>query len=364
MERSFPIEPSELTATWLTARLRDSGAVREASVVDFDLAGLGEGVGMLSVLNRVTLRYDRDEPGAPESLIVKFPTTSEANRPVADHFRVYEREAKFLRDVAPQTSASLPAVYGVELEEPSGEFVLLLEDLGAYRMGDQVEGCGPEEARTILDGLVPVHAAFWNAIDRPELAFAPRIDGDMQRVGMSGMCASGWDVFIERFAAHVPAVIQEARERYTSSAEELHYRMGRLPQTLVHGDLRLDNIMFGTTPEHRSAVVLDWQGVIISAAVQDVAYLLTQNLTIDNRRSHEDELLRHYHDRLVGLGVADYPFERFVADYHLAALYLFVYAVVIGGTLDPSNERGLAFMAQLIERASAAIVDHDLLSLL
>jgi Ecdysteroid kinase-like family len=332
--------------------------------VDFDLTGLGEGVGMLSVLTRVALRYDRDEAGAPTTVIAKFPTLSEANRPVADAMRVYEREATFLRDVGPQTEAALPAVYGVELELPSGEFVLLMEDLGGYRMGDQVTGCGPDEARTVLDAVVPVHAAFWGDVERPVLSFAPRIDGDMQRVGMSGMCTTGWDVFIERFGQHVPSVIQEARDRYTSSAEELHYRMGRLPQTLAHGDLRLDNIMFGTAPDHRPAVVLDWQGVIVSAAVQDVAYLLTQNLTIESRRAHEAELLAHYHAKLVEHGVTDYPFDRFLADYRLAALYLYIYAVVIGGTLDPSNERGMAFMAQLVERASAAIVDHDLLTLL
>ncbi len=364
MKRTFPISPSELTADWLTEQLRASGAIRQAKVVDFDLAGLGEGVGMLSVLTRVTLRYDQDEAGAPASIIAKFPTLSESNRPVADAMRVYEREARFLRDVAPQTEAALPAVYGVELELPSGEFVLLMEDLGSYRTGDQVIGCGPDEARTVLDAVVPVHAAFWGDVESPVLAFAPRIDGDMQRVGMSGMCASGWDVFIERFGQYVPAAIQEARDRYTSSAEELHYRMGRLPQTLAHGDLRLDNIMFGTADDHRPAVVLDWQGVIVSAAVQDVAYLLTQNLTIESRRAHETELLAHYHAKLVELGVTDYPYDRFLADYRLAALYLYVYAVVIGGTLDPSNERGMAFMAQLVERASAAIVDHDLLTLL
>ena len=364
MDRTFPIAPAELTNDWLTAQLRASGAIREASVVGFDLTGLGEGVGMLSVLTRVALRYDRDEAGAPASVIAKFPTLSEANRPVADAMRVYEREATFLRDVGPKTTAALPAVFGVELELPSGEFVLLMEDLGAYRMGDQVTGCGPDEARTVLDAVAPVHAAFWGKVDQPLLEFAPRIDGDMQRVGMSGMCATGWDVFIERFGQYVPAPIQEARDRYTGLAEDLHYRMGRLPQTLAHGDLRLDNIMFGTDAEHRAAVVLDWQGVIVSAAVQDVAYLLTQNLTIDNRRAHEDELLAHYHARLTGLGVSDYPFERFLADYKLAALYLYIYAVVIGGTLDPSNERGMAFMAQLVERASSAIIDHDLLSLL
>ena len=364
MTLSFPISPSELTASWLTERLRTSGTISKASVVAHTLEPIGEGVGMLAVISRVGLTYDYDEPGAPQSIIAKFATPNEGNRAVAAAFKVYEREALFLRDVAHHTTVPIPAVYGVDIDLPSGEFVLLMEDLGGYRTGDQVAGCGPQDAMLVLDAAAPLHAAFWGRTDDPLVAFAPRVDGDTQLIGMSAACASGWETCMERFGSVVPAVIHEARERYTGAAQDLHRRMGARPQTLLHGDLRLDNIMFGTDPSQRAAVVIDWQGLIVSCAAQDVAYLLTQNLTIENRRAHEHELLVHYHSRLVENGVTDYSFAQFEADYHLAALYLFVYAVVIGGTLDPSNERGMAFMSQLIERACTAIVDHDLLSLI
>ena len=364
MTYSFPISPAHLTPSWLTERLRASGIISQARVVSLTLEPIGEGVGMLAVISRVTPVYDRDEPGAPRTLIAKCATPNEGNRAVAAAFHVYEREALFLRDVSSHTSMPIPAVYGVDIDVASGEFILLMEDLGAYRTGDQVAGCGPDDAKLVLDAAAPLHAAFWGRTDDPLLAFAPRIDGDMQREGMSGGCIAGWETCMERFGHVVPAAIHEARERYTAAIHDLHRRMGAAPQTLVHGDLRLDNVMFGSGAEQRPAVVLDWQGVIVSCAAQDVAYLLTQNLTTEDRRTHEHDLLGHYHARLVDEGVTGYPFEQFEADYHLAALYLFVYAVVIGGTLDPSNERGMAFMSQLIERACAAIVDHDLLSLI
>ena len=362
--RTFPISASELTTDWLTACLRATGTIGAAAVTSFDVEPIGVGVGMMSDLCRVVLTYDQDEPDAPRSAIAKFATPNVSNRAVATTFHIYEREALFLRDVAAHTTAAIPAVYGVDIDLEADEFVLLMEDLGEYRTGDQVAGCGPADARLVLDAAAPLHAAFWANVDQPMLAFAPRIDGDIQRVSMSAGCTAGWETCMERFGAVIPDVIKEARERYTSSAEDLHRRMGAIDQTLIHGDLRLDNIMFGSKPEHRAAVVLDWQGVIVSSAAQDVAYLLTQNLTIEDRRIYESELLHHYHDRLVAEGVTNYSFEQFEADYDLAALYLFVYAVVIAGTLDPSNERGMAFMAQLVSRACTAIVDRDLLRLL
>ena len=45
-----------------------------------------------------------------------------------------------------------------EIEPTSGDFVLLLEDLGHLRIGDQVEGCSLEEARAVLRAL----AGLWS----------------------------------------------------------------------------------------------------------------------------------------------------------------------------------------------------------
>ena len=95
-----------------------------------------------------------------------------------------------------------------------------------------------------------------------------------------------------------------------------------------------------------------------------MAYLISQNVQLEQRRAHEAELIEHYHSRLVELGVQDYSLEQCWHDYKVGVLYLFSYAVVIAGTLDPSNARGAAFMEQLVARSSATVMDHDLLAML
>ena len=92
--------------------------------------------------------------------------------------------------------------------------------------------------------------------------------------------------------------------------------------------------------------------------------MLTQNVTIDERRGNESRIIEHYHRRLVELVEQGYSLEQCWDDYRLSALQLFAYAIVIAGTLDPSNERGAAFIRELVSRACTAMVDHDLLSLL
>ena len=68
---------------------------------------------------------------------------------------------------------------------------------------------------------------------------------------------------------------------------------------LVHGDYRLDNMLFGRPGSLRDLTVVDWQTVTWGPALTDVAYFLGCALRTEERRAHYDELLTAYH---CGLG--------------------------------------------------------------
>jgi Ecdysteroid kinase-like family len=363
--RSYPTQPDELTTAWLTGILRTTGVLDDhTSVISFSTDPVGEGIGMLGVLVRVHLSFDGPAPDAPTSVIAKFPTLVAGNRAVAMHFRLYEREIRFYLDIEPQVEVSAPRCYGGEIDPVSGDAVLVLEDLGDYAVGDQVVGCTADEAITILDAVVGLHARFWDrTTGDPLLASVPAVDDDFQIDGIAGGTAAGWDPCMAMFAAVIPDEIKAARDRFIPAVPELHRRMGKRRQTVIHGDVRLDNMMFATHPGQRSVVLLDWS-LVTTCGLHDVAYLVTQNVTTDERRAHEPRIIEHYHRRLGELGVRDYTLEQCWDDYRLSALHMYAYAIVIAGTLDPSNERGAAFMRELVSRASAAVMDHDLLSLL
>ena len=70
------------------------------------------------------------------------------------------------------------------------------------------------------------------------------------------------------------------------------------PQGLVHGDYRLDNMLFGEDGADRPLTVVDWQTVTWGPALTDVAYFLGCALPVEQRREHYDALLRAYHDAL------------------------------------------------------------------
>lgn len=363
MSTTFPTSPAELTVEWLDAQLRAKGAISSSKVVGFEGSLLGEGVGMMSVLSRVKLNYDQPEAGAPATVVAKFAAVND-NRAVADAFRVYEREAIFLRDLSPHAGVPVPVIYSVELDLATNNTIILMEDVGDYRMGDQVAGCTIDEAKLILSAVAPVHAKFWGNIDKKFWDTIPHVDGDMNTNAMTAGATAGWDIVNERFPGAITPALEAQKAAFIGHLRELHERMGKLQKTIIHGDCRLDNMMFAREKGQYPVLLLDWQGLLVSTGLQDVAYLLTQNLDPELRRKHERELVRHYHSELVKNGVKGYSYEQCWNDYRTAALYLFVYALVISGTLDPSTDRGRAFMSALMSRAVRTVEELDLFAML
>ena len=57
------------------------------------------------------------------------------------------------------------------------------------------------------------------------------------------------------------------------------------PSTLIHSDLRADNLLF--SPDGTAVTLVDWQGAGIGPPAWDLAYFLSQSLDVDTRRANE-----------------------------------------------------------------------------
>ena len=273
-----------MTPEWLTAQLRDAGALDGAhSISGFRSEPIGEGAGMLGVIARLELEY-AGEPGPIPSVVVKCATPTVANRAVAMTFHMYEREVRFFRELADRMRTGVPECYAAEIDVDTGDFVIVMDDLVGYRPGDQAAGCAVAECELCIDVMAALHSAWWEATDDPRLQWVPTVDGDLHRGGMVAAAEATWEPFLANFGHLVDPAIVAAGSRYLAGLPELHHRMGRGSQTLIHGDFRLDNILFGVEPGHHPIMLVDWQGIIVSKGVHDLAYLLSQNLATDLRR--------------------------------------------------------------------------------
>jgi hypothetical protein len=345
----FPASVDALTSDWLSA-------VLQRPVRGFEVERFGEGAGLIGMVTR--LHLDAEPEDGPATVIAKFPSPSAANRTVAETYDMYGREVNFYRTIAPRVELRTPACYYGAFDRKTQDFVLLLEDLKDFRVGDQVAGCTLEEARAILATLARFHASAWQRQDLTDVVLH---NNPMQRDGMVAGFGVGWPACLERFPALIPPSARDIGARYPANVPRLLEEMCAAPVCLIHGDLRIDNVFYGED----AIALVDWQAVCRSAPEQDVAYFVTQSVPKAVRS--QDDLLGHYQralqDELANRGIA-YDLATSTRRYEVSALYLLSFAVVIAGTLDMANERGLKLATDILDGSLSALDELDAFRLL
>ncbi len=128
---------------------------------------------------------------------------------------------------------------------------------------------------------------------------------------------------------------------------------------LVHGDYRLDNLMFG---DDGHVWAVDWQTLSLALPARDLAYVVGTSLSVEDRRAGERDLVAAYHRALVGHGVSAYDEAACWDDYRFAMVQGPLVAV-FGYAYGTRTERGDRMFAAMAQRACAAIRDLDTLAL-
>jgi len=353
----IPAGPQELTPDWLTRALKQCGAGGGASVMSFDAKIIGAGAGFMGQLAQVKLTYHKPEPGAPRSLIAKFPAAAPENREVAEYFRFYEREVRFYEEIAEKVELRTPRRYYSAFNPESGDYVLLLEDLAPARVGDQLAGCTVEQADLCLRELAKFHAAWWDNPALDKLEWMPSIADDWQVQSVEESYADSWDSFIEHFGHHLSPSLRQVAQEFVKHVGRMMREFGAPPRTIVHGDYRLDNLFFATPEGGPELAVIDWQITSRARGVFDVAYFTAGTLSPEERKAAERGLLKMYHDILIERGVREYGFDQCWEDYRRSVLFLLVYSVISLGSIDLANERGVDLFTTILKRTLAAITD-------
>ena len=361
---NVPVVTEDASADFVTKALRSTGVIdADTSVAEVEHDRIGEGVGLMCNLARLTLRYKGPAHGAPSSVILKVPSNLPENRGVGDHFNFYEREGRFYAEVSESLPVRTPHCYYNHIDVDANEFALMIEDFGGRTMVSQVAGIDFERAAEAVKALALVHAEWWQSPKLETLTWMPRTIDPVMLSGGSEY-RRVWDNFVDVFADRLPEGSVGLGERIGPSWEAMQVALYEgAPTTLCHGDFRADNLMFDDASTGREHVgILDWQIAFRTGGVTDICYLTTQSMTVEDRRAHERELVDIWYDAVSSaLGGAPDGFtaEQAWTDYRGSTGVMTVYGVIAAGGMDSSNERGLELVTDMASRSFAAALDLD-----
>ena len=352
--KDFPSTIEEVTPEWLTQMLQNSGALPEGQIKSFDSELIGQGVGILGLLYRVTLNYSADSSKAPETLVVKLPVQHEHTRHLTRTFMFYEKEVGFYRDISTSSPLGTPECFAAFHDSESDDFVLVLEDLTGGEVHSQIDGCPIPQAEYAVKALAEHHAAFWDSSRFSEdLAWVPRGWDPPMPQGVQQGVADAWPICQEMFGDRISDRIRKVCERFPAVTTEL-MQYPEAGTTLSHGDFRLDNLFFNGS----ELTVIDWQICIRTRGAYDLGYFLSQSLTVEDRRAHEKSLIDLYQSTLALSGI-DYSTDELMTDYRRAVLFCICYPIQSAGGIELVNERAVQLVNDMFDRVSIAIEDLD-----
>lgn len=345
----IPVSPDEVTASWLSDVLRTGVDAVDVSPI---------GTGQTGATYRVAVRYGSDA-GLPGSFVVKLPAQDEA---VRDRVALsYRSEHAFYTEVADTVAVPLARCYHCAIADEGAQFVLLLADMAPAEQGDQILGCTPAQAQLAVTALAGLHGPRFN--DPAWLSFTgtvmPKPDEATAR-GLGDITGVAAQTTLEKLG---PRMDPADRATVSESAALIGDWLWNAPPrfSLLHGDYRLDNLLFD--PNHTRVTVVDWQTLAVGLPARDLAYFIATSLPADERAAHERDLVAAYHRALTGYGVSGYDVETCWQDYRLGMLQVPLIST-LGHAFSAATERGDEMALTMLTRGSRAIRELGSLELI
>lgn len=319
------------------------------SVLDREAIGTGQ----MSTSLRVTLATD--PPGRlPPTLVVKQPSPDPTSRAASRATRTYEVETSFYRDVLPRVSMNAPRCWAVQYRSATDDFLLVLDDLAPRSQGDQIAGATPERIASAVDELAMLHGPVWGDDSLTRLGWLNRADA-AQRAGTRALLESCWPRFLDRFGDRLDAVVRRVGHSFVGDPGT-YFDPPRGELTVVHGDFRLDNLLFD--PAGGRTAVVDFQTAVLGYGATDLAYLVGGSLPTDVRRLHDRDMVERWTTGLGSFGVR--PSDPW-GQYRRQSWAGFIMAVV-ASVLVQRSDRGDEMFVTMANRHAAHAVDLDALA--
>ena len=350
MTIGIPRGPENVTPAWL-------GSVLGADVRDVDVTPIG--TGQTGATYRVSASYATavDLPG---TFAVKLPAQDDAVRE-----RValgYRSEVEFYTDVATQMRVPVPGCYYSDISDSGADFVLVLADMAPAVQGDQIAGCTPAEAQLAVDAIAGLHGPSW--CDPTWLGLAsismPKPGDEAAAKGLGDVSVVAADITIEKLG---PRMSAEDRETLRAAMGLVTPWLLAEPDrfSLMHGDYRLDNLLFD--PDRTRITVVDWQTMGVGLPTRDLAYFTATSLAPEMRAEIERDLVGRYHEALVGYDVTGYDADTCWRDYRLGVVQAPLISA-LGFAFAASTERGDEMMLAMFHRGCRAIRELETLELI
>ena len=298
----LPWSKDEVTPQWLTSALQNKypgvvvEAMEELQYIDSHTSKL-----------RMKLHFNQagKAAGLPEQMCLKSNFSGGF-----DDVDICLLEAQFYHFLGDRMTVPVPTCYYADWDDDGkGHGVIILEDrtLRGGTFGFSLDDVGVDGVASALEGMAHMHSDLWNSplLDQPWLpvSMATPIDNDQIRIMQKwidlNLESPTVRAILPQHYLDDPGKLQRA---YDALAEWEHSR--NHPYCINLGDCHQGNTYKLPSGER---MWMDWQLVRKGRPWRDLTYFTVGALSIEQRRSSERDLLKHYRECLLARGLEGVP---------------------------------------------------------
>ena len=354
----IPEQADDITVDWMQRAMTAGGTSGFPEIESLEIEKLSDVANAMGNLFRCRVIARSGVATSPASVVVKLPTSNALALKLAKWLSLHRREYVYYRDIAPHSQVRVPSLLYGDLDARGHRFVLVLEDLGGMEAIPQSVGVGVEKARRAIRAIAELQGRFWEATDEPALAACGAFLTAKQRRIMQTLYLLALPLAFERFGNLFTADTRRLAEALGSRLDAHFAAVSKGPKTVVHGDYRGDNVLFGGEGLGDFAVI-DWQGCGIGCGMYDVAFFLATSVSVDDRRRVEHDAVGEYHDIVCRMGAENYSRDDCWRSYRQNMLGTLMPMVLGSAGIDVSDKALRNQTRELLGRTLTAIEDLD-----
>jgi thiamine kinase-like enzyme len=288
--------------------------------------------------------------GDPQKYVLKVGTEIPQRQKWAKELHVFDRELAAYHLLAQLKGKYSPRLFAGISTNQGSDGLLLLEEIRNARNLDQLRGLSWRELTSAIRAIAHIHAYFWNSPTLKKARGLPlhhymRAQNVKKKLPAflrwTKLSPRDLALFI-KLTSQVPAILARFKKR---------------PITLIHGDLRSDNVFIG----ERSVRFIDWGLSSAGNPTFDLARFAGGSARKPLSLLQHVDLFNLWHRELLRRGVRNYPSHEAWQDYRDALLITLTIPVTNGPMLAMFSNRGHKLAKVITNRFifAARVVNHE-----
>lgn len=335
-----------INADWLQTVFHSAGH-DTPPILDVRVEPFGHGTSSETVKIHINYaEYDKAVFSAvPRSVVCKFHAKDEHTFEATKSNGIFVTEANMLKLLAAEPEVCMPSCYFVAVADDGGDFNLVMQDLTENCIpGDQISGCSVKEAEATVRALAGLHRRYWNEPLLDKLTWVkPRIP----------FPSNASALLHERLNRLLDA---EQHDCVNDSIPKILDWLGASPknQTLIHGDCRVDNVLFDVSDKALPrAYLIDFALGGIGDASSDLAYFLTSSLAPEDLSLCEMGLIA-LHTQYIAEKDNTYTLDQAIESYR-KNIFSSLHMTLLSAMHIPDTSHNSQMIAEILGRNCAAI---------